>query len=128
MTLLAIKDDFLQRTLARVPGVLGKLEYVSELRENDKYLHWGLVRIYGEEVTQRTLGDVHRELFLRVLRTPLPQLVEDAARSAAGKQVQPREFLEALVRNAKVLVPPDLGGGSVVHFNATLASLLALHP
>ena len=128
MTLLAIKDDFLQRTLARVPGKLGKLDYLSGLREGDKYVHWGLTRIYGEEATQRTLGDVHLELFLRVLRTPLPQLVEDAARSAAGKQMQPREFLEALVRNAKVLVPPDLGGGSAAHLNATLASLLALHP
>ena len=128
MTLLAIKDDFLQRTLAHVPGMLGKLEYVSELRANDKYVHWGLVRIYGEEAMQRTLADVHLELLLRVLRTPLPQLVEDVAQSAAGKQMQPREFLEALVRNAKVLVPPDLGGGSVAHLNATLASLLALHP
>lgn len=126
MTLLSIKDDFLQRTLANVPGILGKLYYVSELQEDCRYVHWGLTRTYGEEATQRALGEVHRELFLQVLRKPLRQLVEDLARSAAGRQVELREFLESLVRNSQTLLPPEIGGGSVVHFNSIVAALLLL--
>jgi len=126
VTLLPIKDDFVLWTLSNIPGILGKLDYVSELRENDRYLHWGLTRIYGEEATQRALGEVHRELFLQVLRTPLPQLVKDVACSAAGKQVEPRDFLESLVRNSKSLVPPEVGGGSVAHFNSIVVALLLL--
>jgi hypothetical protein len=127
VTLLPIRDDFVLRTLSNIPGILGKLDYVSELRENDRYLHWGLTRIYGEEATQRALEEVHCELFLQMLRTPLPQLVKDLACSAAGKLVEPRDFLESLVRKSKSLLPPEVGGGSVVHFNSIVAALLLLH-
>ena len=112
MTFLSVKDDFLQRTLANVSGRLGKLAYVSELRENDRYVHWGLTRIYGDEATQRALREVHRALFLQVLRTPLRQLVEDVVPSAAGKCVDPTQFVESLVRNS-TLLPPEMGGGSL---------------
>jgi hypothetical protein len=126
VTLLSIKDDFVQRTLANIPGIWGKLDYVSELRENDRYAHWGLARTYGEEATQLALREVHRELVLQVLRTPLRQLVADVVSSAAGKQVELREFLESLVEKATSLVPPEIGGGSVVHFHSTVAALLLL--
>lgn len=126
MTLLAIKDDFVLRTLANVPGMWGKLLYVAELRENDKYVHWGLARIYGEEATQLALLEVHRELFLQVLRTPLRQLAADIVRSAAGKQEEVSVFLESLVEKCSSLVPSDIGGGSVVHFHSTLAALSRL--
>lgn len=126
MTLLAIKDDFIERTLAKVPGVLGKLGYVAELRENGRYVHWGLQRIYGEEGMQRTLGDVHRGLFLQVLRTPLRQLLEDARRSAIAQQSDVKGYLEAILKDARVLIPPHLGGGSAGHFNSVVAALLSL--
>ena len=123
MTLLSIKDDFVLRTLANVPGIWGKLHYIAELRENDKYLHWGLARIYGEDATQLALRDVHRELFLQVLRTPVRQLVADVGPSAAGKQLEVREFLGSLVDKATLLVPPEIGGGSVVHFHSIVGAV-----
>jgi len=126
VTLLSTKDDFLQHTLANVAGILGKLAYVSELRANDRYVHGVLTRIYGEEATQRTLREVHRALFLQLLRTPLRQLVEDVANSAAGKQVKPREFVESLVRQSPSLLPPGIGGGSIAHFNSIIAALSLL--
>lgn len=126
VTLLSAKDDFLQRTLLHVPGIWAKLSYVSELRENDRYVHWGLTRICGEEATQRALQNVHRMLFLQVLRTPLQELAEDLACSAAGKQVEHTEFIESLVRNSLSLVPPNIGGGSVAHFNSIIAALSLL--
>ncbi len=33
MTLLSIKDDFAERTLTHIPGIWGKLDYVSALQE-----------------------------------------------------------------------------------------------
>ncbi len=126
MTLLAIKDDFLERTLAKVPGVLGKLGYVAELRENGRYVHWGLERIYGEEGMQRTVAEVHRGLFLQVLRTPLRQLLEDATRSAAAQRSDVKRYLEAILQDPRALIPPHLGGGSQAHFNSVVAALLSL--
>ena len=126
MTLLSIKDDLLQRTLANIPGVLGKLDYVAELREGGKYTHWGLARIYGEEVLQRTMGEVHRGLFLQVLRTPLRQLLEEVKGAAAAQRSDARQYLEALSQDARLLIPPNLGGGSAAHFNSVVAALLSL--
>jgi len=126
VTLLPIKDDFLERTLIKIPGVMGKLDYVAELRQNGKYVHWGLARVYGEDVLQRTLAEVHRGLFLQVLRTPLRQLMEDVRRSAAAEHSDLKQYLEARLRDARSLAPPNLGGGSEAHFNSIVAALLSL--
>lgn len=126
VALLSIKDDFRQRTLASVAGISGKLAFVSELRENDSYVHWGLTRIYGEEATQRALQKVHHTLFMQVLRAPSRQLLEDLACSAAGQQIEPKEFIKSLVRNFESLVPLQIGRGSVAHFNSIIAALSLL--
>jgi hypothetical protein len=126
LTLLAIKDDFSRRTLANVPGVLGKLGYVAELRQNGRYAHWGLERIYGEEGTQRAIAEVHRGLFLQVLRTPLRRLLEDVTRSAAAQSTDVRQYLATVLRDPSSLVPVNLGGGSEAHFNSVVAALWSL--
>ncbi len=126
MTLLAIKDDFFERTLSKIPGLFGKLGYLAELREQGRYVHWGLERIYGEEGLQRTMAEVHRGLFLQVLRTPLRQLLEDVTRSAAAQRSDVRQYLQALLRAKRSLAPPNLGGGSEAHFNSIVAALLSL--
>jgi len=126
MTLLAIKDDFVERSLANVPGVLGKLNYVAELREGDKYVHWGLERTYGEDITQRTLSDVHRTLFLQVLRTPMRRLLEDVGQAAAAKNSGVAQYLEEVLREPVTLLPANLGGGSAAHFNSIVAALWSL--
>jgi len=128
MTLLAIKDDFLQRSLARVPGLFGKLGYVAELRADGRYVHWGLERVYGEESSQRVVAEVHRGLFLQVLRMPLRRLLEDATQAAAAQRTDVRKYLEAILRDPQSLIPPNLGGGSVAHFNSVVAALLSLLP
>lgn len=126
MTLLAIKDDFLERTLSRVPGVLGKLGYMGALIEDGRYVHWGLERVYGGEGTQRAVAEVHRGLFLQVLRTPLRQLLEDARRSAAAERSEVRRYLEKILRHPEGMVPQQMGGGSLAHFNSVVAALLSL--
>ena len=126
MPLLPVKEDFQQRTLLGIPGLLGKLAYVAELREGDRYVHWGVARVYGEEATQRALGELHKTLFLQVLRTPLQRLLEDLPGSAAGRQMDAEEFLESLKRNSTSVVPLNTGGGSAVHFNSIISALILL--
>jgi hypothetical protein len=126
VTLLPIKDDFVLRTLTSVPGLLGRLNYVAELREKDRYVHWGLKRVFGEETMQRAVAEIHRGLFLQVLRTPLRQLLQDAAHSAAAQHCQVRPYLQTVLKDAHSLVAPNLGGGSEAHFNSVVAALLSL--
>ena len=84
MTFLSASEDFLATTLAALPGVWGKLQYLSGLRsEGGTYDHWGLTRLHGEAAVARALGEAHRNVFLKVLQTPLAPLLEEAALSAA---------------------------------------------
>ena len=70
-------EDFMKRTMSVLQGVWSKLNYIRELRSSDgRYSHWGLVRSHGEDATNTMLADVHSELYLQVLRTPLSELFE----------------------------------------------------
>ncbi|MGH9649198.1 MAG: hypothetical protein ACRD3I_01880, partial [Terriglobales bacterium] len=65
MAFLSASEDFLTTTLAALPGVWGKLQYLSGLRnEAGDYDHWGLTRLHGEAAVQRALGEAHRDVFL----------------------------------------------------------------
>src|SRR5215469_5751373 len=77
---LSPSDDFKLRTLAALQGIWAKLLYMSGLRLADgKYDHWGHIRTYGEKQSQETLAEVHSEIYLELLRTPLRQLMRESA-------------------------------------------------
>jgi hypothetical protein len=127
VTLFSAKEDFCRTTLAGLPGVLAKLDYVSNLRDADgRYQHWGLARIYGDEAAQRTIAEVHRLLFLDILRMPMRKLLLDAASAGSAEKRSLQDFVEELGNRAAGLVPPELGGGSVRHFNSMISALLAV--
>lgn len=122
MTLLSAFDDFLG-TLAAVPGQFSQLRYMAGLRTTVRaYHHWGMTRIHGEREAQVAIGEAHQQVFVRLLRTPLRQIVEQARAT--------RDF--AFLRNAEKdwesLLPNDLGGGSRHHFIALLKTVAALVP
>jgi hypothetical protein len=127
MTLFSTKDDFVRTTLASIPGILGKLDYLSGLRTaSGEYLHWGLARVHGDESAQQAVGEAHRLLFLQVLRMPLRQLLEDATQATAAQQLGLQSFLEDLARRGQELLPLQCGGGSVRHFSSVVSALLSL--
>jgi len=128
MTLKSATEDVVGTTLAAVSGIFGKLEYISSLREvgREPYSHWGLSRVYGGAVAQEALADVHRLLFLKVLHTPLSELQSDMMLSSEASQMKPEAYVENLRRRLPILVPQDLGGGSIRHFSSVLHALSTL--
>ena len=127
MTLLSVGDDFVHTTLRAVPGLLGKLRYVAELRgEDGRYAHWGLARVYGEPAAQRALAEAHLALFLQVLRAPLRELLEDILQMAAANGEKPAVCTQNLQASLPALLPPELGGGSARHFSSVLEGLSSL--
>lgn len=129
MTLYSAVDDFALKTLASVPGVLGKLRYVSRLRRADgTYHHWGLERTFGERHAREAMESHHRELLLTILRMPLKDVLQDAKLSASAEEVDVAEYVAALRRDAEELVPADIGGGSVRHFSSVVQALGSLAP
>ncbi len=127
MTFLSASEDFLATTLAALPGVWGKLQYLSSLRSEDgTYDHWGLTRLHGEAAVERALGEAHRDVFLKVLRTPLAPLLEEAGLSAAEQELDAASYLRGLSQESRKLLPPDLGGGMESHFSSVLKALSKL--
>jgi hypothetical protein len=121
------REDFEQNTLNSVPGTLGKLEYLAQLREeNGRYFHWGLARLHGDEAAGSALEQAHLSQFLALLRTPLPQLWDEIQQAAATHQVKAAEYVRALQQLGQALVPPVTGGGSHRHFSSVLQALSAL--
>ncbi len=127
MVFLSACEDLVSRTLGALPGLLARLGYLGGLRtDGDSYEHWGLKRTHGELVAQKACQQVHAALWLELLRTPLGQLWSDVEASCAGEGETPRVYLEKLFQQRGKLVPADLKGGSVLHFNSVLSALLAL--
>jgi hypothetical protein len=127
MSLLSAADDFSCNTLSTVPGLWGKLQYVSGLRQAEgHYEHWGLTRSYGRDAVQSAILDAHRELVFQVLRTPLCQLLEETERAANQNDVSLKNFVERLAADTGALLPLGLGGGSLRHFTTVLESLSSL--
>ena len=131
MSLFSALEDFLKTTISRVPGRWNKLVYVAGLRQQGRYRHWGLERAHGEQAVQHALRELHHLLFLEVLRTPLPELLEDAEQSASEQELEAEAYLRELGTKDMSLLPADLGGGSARHFSAVLLALSCLvqaHP
>jgi hypothetical protein len=127
MTLKSVKEDLQARTLRAVSGLLGKLEYLASLRQEDgSYLHWGLSRIYGEGAAQQALADAHRNLVSMILRTPLRKLRDDVDQSCGPKHLTQTEFLGELENRETQSVPQDPGAGSRRHLSSVLRALAAL--
>ena len=117
MIFFSAYDDFVQRTLAALPGWWRKLDYLAGLRrEGGRYAHWGLQRVYGERRAQEAMAQAHRELMLEVLRTPLRALADEV--EGGGK-----EALDFLRHPGANLLPDDLGGGSARHFSSVVSAI-----
>jgi len=124
MTLLSAREDFEERTLASFSTPLEKLVYLARMRDAaGQYRHWGMSRLYGERVAEAAMAEAHSQVWIEVLRTPIPQLSREMEKMGKAQ----REALMAELRRFQALArPADLRGGSVRHFNSVLLTLQSL--
>ena len=127
MTFLGPLEDFVHTTLAALPGLLRRLQYVAGLRGGDgQYTHWGMSRVHGGPAASRATGDAHRQVFSDVLRTPLSKLLADAGNCAADQKTTPVAYVQSLAQQADSLIPPEVSPAPKLHFNSVLHALSAL--
>ena len=124
MTFLSANEDFLHRTLAAFTSALEKLAYLRELRgESGEYSHWGMRRTYGEAGAKAAIASVHSQIWIEILRTPIPRLVRDLR----GMEAERRgTVIKALQDYKHLCIPERLSGGSVRHFNSIVLVLESL--
>jgi hypothetical protein len=120
-------EDFRSGTLSAVPGLLGKLRYVTRLRDGrGVYTHWGLEKVYGNEPAEKAIRASHVFLVSQILRTPLRNLADDLEWSAAGAQMTDFEFLSCLATPLENALPAQESSHSEKHFRSVLQTLSAL--
>ena len=125
--LISPSEDFVNNTLAAVPGTFGKLKYVAGLRQGQKeYFHWGLARVHGEGTASLAISRAHSELFSEVLRSPIPSLWEEIRSTAADHGASTVSLIQELLSKKDALIPLDLAGGSRRHFKSVLVGLAGL--
>src|SRR5271168_197162 len=127
MRLKSALEDFEANTLSAFPGLLRRLSYVGRLREGDgtgdeRYRHWGLARVYGDEAAQGAMRRSHRELLSEVLKKPLAVLLKDALESCADEHLTEKEFLARLAQSS----PRPLSPAARAHLGSVVSALLAL--
>ena len=118
---MSVFQDFMTRTVTLLNGVWSRLNYIRELKKPDgTYEHWGLSKIYGERTANDAIADIHSELYLQLLRTPLSELHEQLDLGAQDADCLPRELIDHLVQQRTSLVPRDRRGGEPAHFKSVL--------
>jgi hypothetical protein len=124
MLLLSAVEDFVTRSLAAVPGRLGKLIYLSTLRKSGQYFHWGLIRSHGSLSATKAMAETHTSLWLEVLRTPLPQLNTEMKTWTENGKLNERK--KKWLEDVKGLMPENRAGGTQRHFSSVLLALSQL--
>lgn len=78
VTVQAAYDDFLARSLSRLPCDLARLIYLASTRDYNTgtYHHEGLASRFNPKVAAQALEMAHRQIFLQLSAYPLEELVE----------------------------------------------------
>ena len=78
--------DLFKHTLSRIPTLLGRLAYLSSLRDTNSgvYKHHGLAAVFGREDSKRALREAHQRAFEEWLILPLQAKHADASEYLEG--------------------------------------------
>jgi hypothetical protein len=125
MTFLSAYEDFVIRTLAGLGGAFEKLAYLRGLRNDaGDYRHWGLSRTFGHEQASAALAQAHTEIWLQVLRTPIPALFTESRKFAVGTRLTDGNGIGPAELDR--LTPPNRAGGAQRHFSSILLAVSLL--
>jgi hypothetical protein len=114
-------EDFMHRTMDVLHGVWSKLNYIRELRKGDGgYEHWGLTRVHGQNAAERAIASVHSDLYLQLLRTPIPELINQLQLSADDVDCTAAELAKHLQQKQPDIIPQELRGATPEHLRFVL--------
>lgn len=125
MSLRSALQDIKETTLAAVSGLLGKLSYLASLRGGQgQYEHWGMETVHGVEPSARALRQAHMEVVAKILRMPLPTLLDDLRQSSEGCGIAGLEYVEKMRGQFEDLLPEGRQNTPAsTHLNSILVAL-----
>ena len=125
MPLLSANRDFL-KSLNAVSGLWNKLYYLANLREDESYEHWGLIKIHGEDAAREAMQEVHRVLVTETLRRTIPELVDDLNRFCQEEGEASFQLVSELVAKQGLSLPPGTAEAPTKHFSYVMSVVSAL--
>lgn len=91
-------QDIKNRTLAAIPGDVGRLICIASTRDYNtgKYYHDGLASSFSEEVAGAALAACHLQIFTKLaLSCSLEEIVQQLERHVLSSDVPPMEVIDA---------------------------------
>jgi hypothetical protein len=88
-------DDLWQRTLAKIPGELNRMIYLASTRDynSGRYHHAGLEATFGYDAVKQALETAHQDIFWKLTRSSLEQLVGELEVYIRSSAESPEELL-----------------------------------
>jgi len=105
-------EDLWSRTLSRISGDLNRLIYVASTRDynSGRYHHAGLETHFGFVAVRKALETAHRELFWKLSRSCLKDLVSELELYMQSSGESPDDLLRAWrsLQPYRVAIPLDV--------------------
>jgi hypothetical protein len=102
--------DLWRNTLSQIPTLFGRLVYLSSLRDSKSgvYEHYGLAQVFGAKDADRTLRQIHNQVFGSWLNLNLEQQKADLEYYLSGLEEDVDAILANWIRLApyRQLIPP----------------------
>lgn len=121
-------QDLWRRTLAQIPSVFGRLDYLARLRDPNSgvYQHHGLAQIFGAEEADQALRESHETCFQEWLKMSLEYQRTDLALFFSGLLVERHTLIETWLRLAhyRNLMPATAGEPERALFLGDIEALL----
>jgi len=88
-------EDLWQRTLAKIQGDLNRMIYLASTRDynSGRYHHAGLEATFGYEAVKQALETAHQDIFWKLTRSSLEQLVGELEVYIRSSGESPEELL-----------------------------------
>ena len=94
-------EDLWERTLNQIETRVGRLAYLSRLRnaESDRYEHHGLIAVFGVEAAEDALRRSHQEVLVGMLNLSLLDQKDEFLKYIQGLPQSPRRLLANWEKN-----------------------------
>jgi hypothetical protein len=123
-------DDLRAKSLEGIPNDFARLLYLASTRDYNtgKYFHEGLARHFGPEVASLALASCHKEVFSRLVGSPVRELVKELEAYIAYARVSPLELVRAWDRleSYQVTIPMECGPVTARFFCSNVMAALAV--
>jgi hypothetical protein len=121
-------QDLWRRTLAQIPSVFGRLDYLARLRDPNTgvYQHHGLAQVFGAAEADRAMRESHLASFQEWLNLSMEHQKTDLAVFFSGLLVERQTLIETWLRlgHYRNLIPAAAPEAERALFLADVEALL----